>query len=191
IEQGASWDRDNITWGGRGEGFGTVPVIAGIEQGASWDRDNITWGGRGEGFGTVPVIAEGATMTIAFSLKLEVCSRVPRTCMDEAIQADAIRILKGSFVLYVGEPPEKIVTCGSHPLEPSFHTVLGRGHMGSHIYGFIAVVNYEVTVTIQKVFTAYAFKMVENVISHPLTQFVIEGEISYNKTIISAAFETI
>nr|GEV11249.1 hypothetical protein [Tanacetum cinerariifolium] len=79
-------------------------------------------------------------MTRAFSLKLEVCSRVPRTGMDEAIQAGAIRILKGSFVLYVGEPPEKIVTCGSHPLESSFHTVLGRGHMGSHIYGFIAVV---------------------------------------------------
>nr|GEV74759.1 hypothetical protein [Tanacetum cinerariifolium] len=119
-------------------------------------------------------------MTRAFSLKLEVCSRVPRTGMDEAIQVDAIRILKGSFVLYVGEPPEKIVTCGSHPLESSFHTVLGRGHMGSHIYGFIAVVahtyNYEVTVIIQKVFTAYACKMVENVISHPLTQFVIEGE---------------
>nr|GEW06561.1 reverse transcriptase domain-containing protein [Tanacetum cinerariifolium] len=44
-----------------------------------------------------------------------------------AIQADTIRILKGSFVLYVGEPPEKIVTCGSHPLESSFHTVLRRG----------------------------------------------------------------
>nr|GEW57774.1 hypothetical protein [Tanacetum cinerariifolium] len=87
----------------------------------------------------------------AFSLKLEVCSRVPRTGMDEVIQAGTIRIFKGSFVLYVGEPPEKIITCGSHPLESSFHTVLGRGyvstefyeyksHIGSHIYGFIAVV---------------------------------------------------
>nr|GEV67405.1 zinc finger, CCHC-type [Tanacetum cinerariifolium] len=57
-----------------------------------------------------------------------------------AIQADAIRILKGSFVRYVDEPPKKIATCGSHPLESSFHTALGRGHMGSHIYGFIAVV---------------------------------------------------
>nr|GEV56742.1 hypothetical protein [Tanacetum cinerariifolium] len=62
-----------------------------------------------------------------------------------AIQAGTIRILKGSFVLYVGEPPEKIVTCGSHPLESLFHTVLRRG--------IVAV--------------------------------------SYNKTIIPAAFETI
>ncbi|GJU89400.1 reverse transcriptase domain-containing protein [Tanacetum coccineum] len=53
------------------------------------------------------IIEEGATMTRAFSLKLEVCSTVPRTRMDEAIQAGTIRILKGSFVLCVGEPPEK------------------------------------------------------------------------------------
>nr|GEU95841.1 cyclopropane-fatty-acyl-phospholipid synthase [Tanacetum cinerariifolium] len=42
----------------------------------------------------------------------------------------------------------KIVTCGIHPLESSFHTILGRGHMGSHIYGFIVVVAH--TYVLQK-----------------------------------------
>ncbi|GJS79571.1 ERBB-3 binding protein 1 [Tanacetum coccineum] len=36
--------------------------------------------------------------------------------------------------------------------------------------------NYEVTETIQKVATAYDCRMVENVVSHQLTHFVIDGE---------------
>ncbi|GJZ96038.1 hypothetical protein Tco_0668372 [Tanacetum coccineum] len=96
--------------------------------------------------------------------------------MDEAIQAGTIRILKGSFVLCVGEPPEKIVTCGSHPLESSFQNVLRRGYVSTEFYEYKRSGKYEVTVTIQKVSTAYACRMVETVISHPLTQFVIEGE---------------
>nr|GEV07609.1 hypothetical protein [Tanacetum cinerariifolium] len=92
------------------------------------------------------IIEEGATMTRAFSLKLEVCSRVPRTGMDEVGTSYCIysirhhKNLKRILCTLCWRPPEKIVTCGSHPLESSFHTVLGRGHMGSHIYDFLAVV---------------------------------------------------
>nr|GFB25579.1 hypothetical protein [Tanacetum cinerariifolium] len=48
LEKRDTWDRDNITWGGRDEGVG-------LEKRDTWDRDNITWGGRDEGVGTVQV----------------------------------------------------------------------------------------------------------------------------------------
>nr|GEY69287.1 hypothetical protein [Tanacetum cinerariifolium] len=32
IEEGASWDLDNSTWGGWGEVIGTVPVDAGAQE---------------------------------------------------------------------------------------------------------------------------------------------------------------
>ncbi|GJX62948.1 hypothetical protein Tco_0295848 [Tanacetum coccineum] len=143
-------------------------------------------------------------MTGAFSLKLEVCSRVPRTGMEETVQADTRRILKGSFVLCVGEPPEKAVTCGSHPLESSFQKVLRCGYVSTELYEYkrlgaapeelliiIAAANTSAEVALRlvrpwkyelrgdsnhKVATAYACRMVEHVVSHPLTQFVIDGE---------------